>query len=99
MLLALRHQGVRTMFVKTVAFCVVILSHLTAFAGVGRSDALKLDETPAGEREWGYRPASQSVSAVTPPSFTWRPQKGIVSWELERTREDGPRTVEYRREG
>ena len=87
------------MFVKTVAFCVVILSHLTAFAGAGRSDTLKLDETPAGEREWGYRPASQSVSAVTPPSFTWRPQKGIVSWEIECTRDDGSRTVEYRREG
>ena len=87
------------MFVKTVAFCVVILSLLTAFAGAGRSDTLKLDETPAGEREWGYRPASQSTSAVTPPSFTWRPQKGIVSWEIECSRDDGHGTVEYRREG
>ncbi len=42
-----------------------------------------LDERPASEDEWGYRPAAGSVSEVTPPGFTWRPQSGIVSWELE----------------
>jgi len=42
-----------------------------------------LDERPASEQEWGYRPAAGSVSAVTPPGFSWRPQPGIVSWELQ----------------
>ncbi len=43
----------------------------------------KLDERPEGDGEWGYRPAEESVSEVNPPVFSWRPQRGIVSWELE----------------
>jgi hypothetical protein len=43
----------------------------------------KLDETPAGPMEWGYRPAEGGVSETNPPSFCWRPQKGMVAWELE----------------
>lgn len=42
-----------------------------------------LDERPAGEEEWGYRPAEGSLSETTPPSFSWRPQRGIARWELE----------------
>jgi hypothetical protein len=59
---------------------------------------LKLDETPAGDEEWGYRPAAGSTCETTPPSFCWRPQKGIVAWELECARGEGPAAVEYRTE-
>ncbi|MHC4694653.1 MAG: DUF4962 domain-containing protein, partial [Planctomycetota bacterium] len=43
---------------------------------------LTLDEKPAVGGEWGYRPAHGSVSAVNPPSFSWRPQKNLT-WEIE----------------
>jgi len=59
---------------------------------------LKLDESPAQESEWGYRPAQHAVSDVNPPSFTWRPQREIVSWEIECGRGTGFETIEYRAE-
>ena len=61
--------------------------------------SLTLDERPAVEEEWGYRPADGSVSATTPPGFCWRPQKEIVAWELECGRDGGFQTIEYRVEG
>ena len=45
--------------------------------------AATLDETPATEKEWGYRPAQGMISPVNPPAFCWRPQKELVRWELE----------------
>jgi hypothetical protein len=45
--------------------------------------ATKLDERPSQPGEWGYRPAEGDVSAVTPPGFSWRPQKDIRQWDLE----------------
>ncbi|MHC4640746.1 MAG: DUF4962 domain-containing protein [Planctomycetota bacterium] len=42
---------------------------------------LTLDEKPAVGGEWGYRPADGAVSAVNPPSLSWRPQKGLT-WEV-----------------
>ncbi len=48
---------------------------------------IKLDESPARPGEWGYRPAAGAVSAVTPPAFSWRPQKGIDRWQIEVTQE------------
>jgi len=44
--------------------------------------ALKLDESPAGPGEWGYRPAAGAVSAIDPPAFSWRPQKELT-WQLQ----------------
>ena len=51
------------------------------FTAVSAED-IRLDERPAGSMDWGYRPAAGSVSPVTPPTFCWRPQSGIVRWEL-----------------
>ena len=48
-----------------------------------------LDERPAREDEWGYRPAADAVLQGSPPGFCWRPQTGTVSWELECGRGDG----------
>ena len=42
-----------------------------------------LDETPAGDGEWGYRPAEAARSETSPPSFSWRPQSRVTRWELQ----------------
>ena len=56
----------------------------------------KLDETPAGDDEWGYRPAAGDVSEASPPGFCWRPQREIVRWELECGRGEDVKKIEYR---
>jgi hypothetical protein len=60
-----------------------IVAVAVLLAGARAEAQSRLDETPAGPGEWGYRPAEGSVLAVTPPGFSWRPQKGIVRWEIE----------------
>jgi hypothetical protein len=45
------------------------------------AQSVKLDERPAEEGTWGYRPDG-IVSQTDPPSFSWRPQKGLT-WEIE----------------
>ncbi len=65
---------------RTLLF-VVFLS--CAIVPVAAAATLKLDESPANDEQWGYRPAEANVSETTPPSFSWRPQKDIVSWEIE----------------
>lgn len=57
-----------------------------------------LDESPAVEGEWGYRPEEGSVSRVNPPSFSWRPVKGLT-WEIEVGRGASFDAVEYRARG
>lgn len=42
-----------------------------------------LDERPVQPGEWGYRPDDNTESQIDPPAFSWRPQKEVVSWELE----------------
>jgi len=59
---------------------------------------LVLDERPAGAGEWGYRPAQGAVSQVNPPSFAWRPQKGLT-WEIECARDATFKRIEYRIQG
>ena len=54
---------------------------LPGFAGAQK---LALDEKPAVGGEWGYRPSEGTVSAVNPPSFSWRLQKGLT-WEIKCT--------------
>jgi hypothetical protein len=41
----------------------------------------KLDERSAEKGTWGYRP-DETVSQTDPPSFSWRPQKGLT-WEIQ----------------
>ncbi len=60
---------------------------------------IALDERPAGERDWGYRLAEGSVAATNPPSFSWRPQRGIASWEVQCTRAEGFDEPDYAAEG
>ena len=55
---------------RVATICAVLLQ-LTASAATAES--LKLDETAAGNEEWGYRPAAGGLSQSTPPNFCWRP--------------------------
>ncbi len=74
---------------------VLVLLLLTP--GLVAAEKLTLDERAAGAGEWGYRPGEGSVSAVNPPSFSWRPQKGL-RWEIECARDVTFKKVEYRAE-
>lgn len=58
--------------------------------------AVTLDEAPAVEGEWGYRPENGTTSEVNPPGFSWRPTDKIVSYELECARDARFEQVEYR---
>ncbi len=67
---------------------------VVAIAVSGTSAELKLDERDAGAEEWGYRPAAGSVSNVNPPSFSWRPAKGL-RWEVQCAKDAEFKRIEY----
>ena len=69
---------------------------LSLLSSAAVAETLRLDQTPASSEEWGYRPADRAQTAVNPPSFSWRPQRGVVAWELECARDGEPDRVEYR---
>ncbi len=76
----------------------VVFALLFVVPGFGAAQTLALDERPAEPEEWGYRPADGDVSQVTPPSFSWRPQRGLT-WEIECARDAQFRRIEYRVSG
>ncbi len=49
--------------------------------------AWELDQRPAASGEWGYHPADGVAAIVTPPSFTWLPDKTAVAYTLEIARD------------
>ncbi|MCA9132662.1 MAG: DUF4962 domain-containing protein [Planctomycetales bacterium] len=61
--------------------------------------AEELDERPAVSGEWGYRPAQDAVSEVNPPSFSWRPQSNVLSWEVQCARGTDWERTEYQAAG
>jgi len=46
-------------------------------------ESLVVNDEPARENEWGFRPLDGSTIVMTPPNFSWRPQKGAVSYQLQ----------------
>ncbi len=64
---------------------------------LAQAQKLELDEHPARPGEWGYHPASDSVSPVNPPSFSWRLQSNM-KWEIECARGKEFTEVKYRAE-
>jgi hypothetical protein len=70
-----------------------LITILFAMSGQA-AQTLKLDERPAEPGEWGYRPAHGDVSQVNPPSFSWRPQRGLT-WEIECARDASFETIVY----
>ncbi len=73
---------------------VVILIFITGFTS---GQELKLDEGPAEPGEWGYHPTADLNLQVNPPSFSWRPQKGLT-WEIECASDTKFKNIEYRAE-
>lgn len=81
------------------AACCLSMILLLVAALAARSAEVKLDERPAGAGEWGYRPGDDTTSPTNPPAFCWRPQSGVVSWELECARGGRFHEPEYRAVG
>ena len=77
---------------KSLTGILFVLLILTAASA--QEQTLKLDERPAEPGEWGYRPAADSVSQVNPPSFSWRPQAGMI-WEIQCALDIEFKTIEY----
>ncbi len=63
------------------------------------ADAPKLNDAPGKPGEWGFRPADGSTSAMTPPGFTWRPQKSAASYTIQCARDAAFKRVEYEAKG
>lgn len=81
---------------RNAVICTVLLPVMAAAAIAA---TVKLDETPAGEEEWGYRPAAGTVVGRNPPGFCWRPQRDVVQWELQCGRGQDFGTGVYRADG
>jgi len=60
--------------------------------------AAALDERPAGDGEWGYRPEAGEVLDLNPPGFCWRPTAEMVGYELQVGQGDGFDALAYRAE-
>ncbi|MCC7495584.1 MAG: DUF4962 domain-containing protein [Fimbriimonadaceae bacterium] len=75
-------------------FTLLLTLSLTAAHG-----ALTLDQRPAVEGEWGYRPAPGARCEVNPPGFSWRPTSGTASYELQVGRGGDFATVAYQAGG
>ena len=54
-----------------------------------------VDETPGKPDEWGFRPREREESMVTPPGFSWRPQKNASSYVLQVSRDAAFSNIEY----
>ena len=54
-----------------------------------------LNEASSAPGEWGYRPADGDVSQVTPPGFSWRPNQGIVAYEIQCARDKAFKQIVY----
>jgi Domain of unknown function (DUF4962)/Heparinase II/III-like protein len=72
----------------------VLLALLSVAASAAAADP-RLDESPVKAGEWGYRPAAESVNRTDPPSFAWRPTRGL-RYEIEVSRTDDFAEVAYR---
>ncbi len=93
-------------YANSIAICLATVLVLSAVAlGAAPTQRLAkapaLDERPAEEGTWGYRPEDGHTIEITPPAFSWRPMREIATWQLECAR--GNRFAEgqafYRAEG
>ncbi|MEA3399760.1 MAG: DUF4962 domain-containing protein [Armatimonadota bacterium] len=76
----------------------IVLTAVVMVAAAAFAQA-QFDDTPAGEREWGFRPADGSASATNPPGFCWRPQEGARVYALEVARDRDFRDIVYEAQG
>jgi hypothetical protein len=76
---------------------VLTLGALLATAAHAKEE-IRLDQREAWAGDWGYRPAEGDISAVNPPAFVWRPQRGLV-WEVQCARNGSFERPGYRAGG
>lgn len=62
------------------------------------AELLRFDERPAGDGEWGFRPADGETPDANPPAFVWRPQRGAVGYTLQVARDGDFDRIVYERE-
>ncbi|HNR36340.1 MAG TPA: DUF4962 domain-containing protein, partial [Candidatus Hydrogenedentes bacterium] len=63
-------------------------------AGYAAFSAPLLNESPAVENEWGYRPDGQTLN-LNPPGFVWRPCKDAAGYRLQVARDKQFRRIAY----
>lgn len=78
--------------------CLALLAFLCLVPGAF-AEEIAVDDSPGGPGEWGFRPTEGRPSEVNPPGFSWRPQKGAASYELEAARDAAFAAPDYRAEG
>lgn len=84
---------------KPFVFCLPCLGTLLLSAACSPGAELKIDDRPGAPGEWGFHPEEKGLSPVNPPAFSWRPQKGAVSYELELAENDRFNPVRFRTAG
>jgi hypothetical protein len=77
----------------------LILIVLIVLPTVSTADTIGLDERPANSSDWGYRPEDGATSDTNPPSFSWRPQSKIVSWEVRCLPHGTDKGTSYQQDG
>jgi len=55
-----------------------------------------MNESPAGNGEWGFRPIEGRPTDVNPPAFCWRPQPEAKTYQLQCARRESFKKVAYR---
>jgi len=61
--------------------------------------AMRLDESPAGPGDWGYRPSEVTKIALNPPGFTWHSCKKAAAYALQIAADPEFKHVVYARDG
>ncbi len=84
-----RKEGSLMLKSVVIAF-VVLFAWRSVFA-----DEFVLDESPAVEREWGYRPFDGSTPDQNPPGFSWRPTPDAAWYHLQISRDASFEKVDY----
>lgn len=81
------------------AMAVGVFAVMMVLVTAAQAQPPALDETPAKDGEWGFRPADGDVATRTPAPFSWRPQKAAVSYALQVARDADFRDVVYQHDG
>ncbi|MBI9015909.1 MAG: DUF4962 domain-containing protein [Phycisphaerae bacterium] len=67
---------------------------LVLFCAVCLANTAPLDESVAVPGQWGYRPFDGQKAETNPPSFCWRPMKGM-QWQLQCASDELFNNIEY----
>ena len=59
------------------------------------AEKILVNDAPKAAGEWGFRPADGKTIKVTPPGFTWRPQKDAQEYEIQCSRDSDFSNIQY----